>query len=95
MSKQIIFLKCPFCKKGEIEAIYFPSVLRSRKGSWGGYKPKFERSADSIIITSDKCPNCRKTRKEIQKKIKGEEEMDHKKVVDRMKKQGLPTQIEF
>jgi len=94
MGKQTIILKCPFCNKGEIEADYFPSVLRSRKGSYGGSKPKFERSADSIIITSEKCPVCGKPTKEIKKRIEKGKSYSHEERLKRMREAGLPTRIE-
>jgi len=95
MAKEVRVLKCPFCKRGEIETVYFPSVLHKRKGTWGGYKPTFKRSADDMIVTSAKCPNCGKSGKEIQKSLKKESirEVSHDERLKRLQEAGLPTKI--
>ena len=93
MGKQTMILKCPFCNKGEIEADYFPSILSSRKGSYGGSKPKFERSSSNMIITTEKCPTCGKTANEIKKRIEKGEIQSHEDRVKRLKESGMPTQI--
>lgn len=97
-SRELVVLKCPFCNKGDIEITYIPFSTKTKKGPWGGYKSGVTEVSDNTIIHTEKCPNCGKSKKEIQKNLKGKEEIteeDRKKIIKRMKKQGLPTQIDF
>lgn len=89
---------CPFCKKGEIKVFH----------KEGHLQPHFSRIAAKSAVTYHKvpdsyevlenCPNCGKTKKDIEKNLEGDEEItkeDRKKIIERMKKQGLPTEIKF
>lgn len=92
MGKQTIILKCPFCGEGDIEVTHFPSVLSRRTGPYGGYKPKFERSAEQLTVNSEKCPKCGKSGKDIQRALKTGKlkKMTHEERLEMLKKRGLP-----
>ena len=67
------YLECPFCKRGVIEFLYKPSTLSaSRTSCRAGKSTSWRRSSDEVIITTEKCPECGKTAKEIAKKWKDE-----------------------
>lgn len=87
-------IECPFCGKGDIDITYVPPSVKVRKGPWGGSKPGVLGVSEVTIIHTSECPNCGKTRNEIKNGLEGKE-IDHKKVLERLKKQGLPTQLEF
>ena len=91
-------IECPFCHKGKIKMFHKEGHLQpsfSRISAKSAVK--YHRVPDTYEVLED-CPNCGKTKKEIQKLLEGEKEIteeDRKKIIERMKKQGLPTQIEF
>ena len=96
MNKEFRVLDCPFCKKGKIEIIYIRSSVKVVKSSWGGSKGAIERSAEGIMVKTEKCPECGKTAKEIEKELKNEsvKTVSHEERLKRLKDSGLPTTIE-
>jgi len=68
--KEYTQISCPFCDNAVINVYYFPKVLSSAKGSWGGYKKATNVSRHEFYMVVDKeCPNCHKTGEEIQKEL--------------------------
>ena len=64
-------LSCPFCDNGRIQAWYIPGNF-SFKTAMAAHTRKSipVKSADLWIIKSEKCPNCNKTKEEIEKELK-------------------------
>jgi len=93
MAKQYVSLKCPFCNKGDIELIYFPSTVKFVKGPWGGSKPEGKLSSDSTIVKTEKCPSCGKTDKEIKKALDKGKTVSHEERLRRLRESGLPMMI--
>lgn len=88
-------IECPFCKKATVKMFHKEGYRQASTSRISGKSATtFTTVPDTYEVLED-CPNCGKTRKQIQKKLDGEEEIDHKKVLERMKKQGLPTEIRF
>ena len=44
-------------------------------------------------VISEKCPNCGKTKKEIQKRLKEGPKLSHEEIIRRAKEAGLPLKI--
>lgn len=64
-------LSCPFCDKGRIQCLYFPSVLSvksSGRSSIGSGK-YFRESANTWLIQSG-CSNCGKSQEEVEKELR-------------------------
>jgi hypothetical protein len=98
MVREHKILKCPFCGKGDIEITYTPPSTKTKSGPWGGSKADVIDVSGQTIIHTKCCPKCGKTNKEIMKNLEGEEDItkeDRKKIAERFKKQGLPTEIKF
>ena len=94
MLKEETKQKCPFCNIGDIEVIIFPSTKKYQKGPWGGSKASIVRTQERIIIISDKCPNCGKTKKEIEKALKEGKQPTNEEIIKRMREAGLdPTKL--
>lgn len=95
MAKQTLTFTCPFCKNATITADFFPPVVKRSKGPWGGHKPDLSWSAESLIITTPKCPSCGKSDKELAKAYaKGTtKKVSHEERLRRLKEAGLPTLI--
>ena len=70
MVGQYEILKCPFCDKGEISCLFFPSsysVHHVRSGKGRSNIP--QKSSETWIIQSG-CSFCGKTREEVEKELK-------------------------
>jgi hypothetical protein len=73
MSKQYEFLVCPFCHKGEISCLYFPSavsVKRNVTASLPG-KGSISKSRETWIVQSG-CINCGKGKDEVERELRKE-----------------------
>ena len=96
MAKQEINIECPFCNKGKIETVHFPSTAKSRKGPYGGARQAYVRVAETTIIITEKCPVCGKSNREIEKALKNDKSsLSHEERIKRMKNAGLPTTIGY
>jgi hypothetical protein len=73
MSKQYEVLSCPFCKKGEISCIYFPSAWSEKRTGRNslGKGVSVSKSTDAWIVQSG-CNNCGKGQEEVEKQLRKE-----------------------
>jgi len=64
-------LACPFCDKGKISCLYFPSVKsqKTRSTSALGKVTHFTKSQDIWLIQSG-CSVCGKSKEEVEKKLR-------------------------
>ena len=71
MPGQYEILPCPFCDKGQIQCLYFPSVTteKRRVSATFGAKKERSKSSESWIIQSG-CKSCGKTEEEVEKEFK-------------------------
>jgi len=82
-------IECPFCK-AKLKALYHPSVLQfhvSRIAAKTSRVPY--RSQEKYILLVDKCPNCGKSKKEIEKRLKEGKELSNEEVIKRLREAGL------
>lgn len=70
MAGQHEILSCPFCDKGQIPCLYFPSATKVRRlsGSFGKGNA-FSKSADTWVVQSG-CSNCSKSQEEVEKELR-------------------------
>jgi len=89
----VITIECPFCGVS-VKAFHRPLLVReAKKAKWGGNKKSFTRDAEILEVTED-CPNCGKTKKEIEHALKHGKEPSHEEVIKRLKEAGLdPTKL--
>lgn len=88
-------IPCPFCDEKTIKTIYTPPLRRTASKSYGS------KGGTIVIGTPEKyevlsgCSNCRKSRKEVEKKIKEPESKppSHKEILKRLKEAELPTKV--
>ena len=81
--------RCPFCNEGKIEVLIVQDTKRLVKGPWGGNKPEVVSSMGKMEILSKECPNCGKTKKEIEGILKNHKEPSREDVLRRLKEAGL------
>jgi Zn finger protein HypA/HybF involved in hydrogenase expression len=89
--KEKVEIECIFCKKGKVNALFYPSILQTSKSRAAGRTiTKYYMTKERYEVISD-CPNCGKKAKEIQKALqegKNDPERE-KKIMDRLKQQGI------
>ena len=92
MSKpENVKLKCPFCEKDTIDAIYIPPVLQSATSRTSAKSiTKFYQTKEKYEIQSG-CSNCGKSQKEVEKALnEGKEDTEkEKRILERLKQQGI------
>lgn len=71
MAKQYEILECPFCQKGEIQCLYFPSAWSVKRKSTKTLPGKgtISKGSEEWIIQSG-CPVCGKSAEEVEKELK-------------------------
>lgn len=91
---EIIIVECPFCKEKTIRVMRSPEVYTTqtiRVGSNRKTIPKVTPEKNEVL--SEKCSNCGKSRKEIQKRMKEGYKPSREDILKRLKEAGLPTRI--
>jgi len=69
MVLQCDYWPCPFCDKGIIEVLIRPPVLSAKRTACrAGRSTSWHRMREEVVILSDKCPQCGKSKEEIEKK---------------------------
>lgn len=96
-TKEPRVLKCPFCDKGDIEAVYQPSRVEKRMSRGSGFnRMTLVRIDEKYIVTMD-CPKCGKKGSHIERVLnKGEGKSkppSNKEILKRLKEAGLPTKV--
>ena len=71
VGKQYEILPCPFCGKGQIQCIYFPSAWSQKRKSTKTLpgKGSFRKSSEEWIIQSG-CSKCGKSEEEVEKELR-------------------------
>ena len=86
-------IECPFCK-AKIKVLFKPSMLQfhiSRVSAKTARVPYRTREKYEILV--NKCPNCGKTKKEIEKALREGVPLPHEEILKRLKEAGLPTKF--
>lgn len=87
-------IECPFCKKGKIKVLYKPSMLRFKVSRIAaGTKRIPYRTQEKYELLVDKCPNCGKTKRQIEKALKEGIPPSHEEIIRRAKDAGLPLRF--
>jgi len=71
MKGEYVELNCPFCEKGRMVCLYFPSVWsekRSLTATFGSRRTR-RKTSETWIIQSG-CNICGKSREEVEKELK-------------------------
>lgn len=93
MSEQKI-IKCPFCNEGNIVTMYTPKTLIQKYARAASNRKRVIYYKDEkYVLVSDKCPNCGKTRKEIEKALKEGIPPSNEEIIRRLKEAGLPLKF--
>jgi len=90
-------IKCPFCKKGKIDITIIPEYYSYHSARAFGKVKRIPVVHPEKIEVHSKCSVCKKSKKEIKEAIErgSIKQISHEERIKRLKKQGLPTKIEF
>jgi Zn ribbon nucleic-acid-binding protein len=88
-------IKCPFCEQGDIVTLYTPGMMITKYGRASSNKKAINYFIDEkYSVMSDKCPNCGKSKKEIEKALEKGKEPSNEEIVKRLREAGLdPTKL--
>ncbi len=96
-TKEPRVLKCPFCDKGDIEAVYQPSRVEKRMSRGSGFNRMTPTYVDESYIVTMDCPKCGKKASEIERVLnrggKKTKPPSNKEILRRLKEAGLPTKV--
>lgn len=91
---QELLIDCPFCEKAKIKVRHKPSVTTRKLSKTATFGSRYNLiKTKEIYQVLEDCPNCKKTKKEIEKRLKEGKPLDHKKLLERIKALGGPTRI--
>ena len=92
---EIIIVECPFCKNICIKLLHKPAIYtvdRVMVGSNRKNVPRLSKERDEVLV--NKCPNCGKSKKEIEKALARGKEPSNADIVKRLREAGLdPTKL--
>lgn len=94
---QELSMNCPFCEKAKIKVRHKPSI-KSKKttrtaaiGAVRGY-----HTSKEVYDVLEDCPNCHKTRKEIEKRLIEGKPVNREAILKRMREAGIdPTKLKL
>jgi hypothetical protein len=73
MAKQYEVLDCPFCHKGQISCLYFPSAVSNKRNVTASLpgRGSVQKSKEVWIMQSG-CSNCGKGKDEVERELRKE-----------------------
>jgi len=88
---------CPFCEQEVLEVLWWPGhTAASTSRSAVAKSTKWHKKPEGHVLLSDKCPNCGKTKEEIERGWKDgvkDKKVDYRKRLDELKKIGFSGKI--
>jgi len=90
-----IEIECPFCRIGKIKTLHRESFMQSETTRVSGRRSTRSYYRPEKYEVLDNCPNCGKSKKELQKAIDTgkTKKMTHEERIAMLKKRGLPLVI--
>ena len=83
-------IECPFCKERVIKLMHSPETYGSHTIMVGSNRktiPKLTPAKDEVLTQF--CPNCGKSKKEIETALKHGKELPNEEVLKRLREAGL------
>jgi len=89
-------VKCPFCRKGDIEVTMTLDWYSEGRAHSAGRSATIPQYYPEGTEVHNKCANCGKSKKELKETIeRGQSRKPaHKELLERLRRAGLPTVIE-
>ena len=84
----------PFCKERTIKVMHKEQTFSTKRTRIRSeHATKLIKEHEKNDIFSEKCPNCGKSKKEIEKALKQGKQPSREEILRRMKEAGLPLRI--
>lgn len=97
VKNQPLKIRCPFCDKGEIDAIYTPARVERKISRGSGINKTTPTWIDERYEVIKDCLSCGKTASQIEKALsKGTEESrspSREQILKRLRDADLPTKV--
>jgi predicted RNA-binding Zn-ribbon protein involved in translation (DUF1610 family) len=89
-------IECPFCGKGKIRMYHKEGYIQSTASSISSGKKFTSHKVDDSYIVQNNCPECGKTKEEIQRAFETGEtkQATHEERLKRLREAGLPERVE-
>lgn len=90
MLEQELSLECPFCEKAKIKVRYKPSVKTKKRSITATLGSKYNlKISKEVYDVLEDCPNCGKTKKDIEKRLIEGKPVDRESILKRIREMGL------
>ena len=88
-------MPCPFCDVGRIKVRHVPILKKEQFASGSAFSKRTTTYTREHYTVLENCPNCGASRKEIEKSLREglSKAINHKDLLERLKKAGLPTRV--
>lgn len=91
---EITTMECPFCKQKTIKIMHKEQTFSTRRTRIrAGRSTTYIKNPEKNEILSEKCSNCGKSKKEIEKAFKEGRQLSKEEIIKRMKEAGLPLKV--
>ena len=88
---------CPFCDQVTLEVLGWPGHKAAKRSQSASARSKttFHKEDEGLVLLSEKCSKCGKTKREIEGKRKGKQEkkVDLKKRIEELEELGFSGTI--
>lgn len=88
-------IECPICKKAKIAITIVPEHYSYHMARAFSKAKRIPVHHPERVTVHSKCPNCGASKKEIKETMEQGGKVDHKELLKRLKREGLPTKLEF
>lgn len=87
---EVLTEECPFCKQKTIKTMHKEETFSAKRTRCrAGRSTKNIKNPEKYEILVEKCPNCGKTKKEIENALKYGKEPSREEVLKRLREAGL------
>ena len=87
---EILTEECPFCKEKTIKVMHKEEAFSARRTRCrAGRSTQNIKSPEKYEILVNKCSNCNKSKKEIEKALREGKELSREEVIKRLREAGL------
>lgn len=92
---EVLTEECPFCKHNVIRVMHTEETFSTRRTRIrSGRSTQYIKNPEKNEVLSNECPNCGKSKKEIERALKHGKESSNADIAKRLKEAGLdPTKL--
>jgi len=92
--KEETVMDCPFCQKGKIKVFHKEGYFQARTSRISNKSSTKQYYVPDQYDILEGCPECGKTKKQIQDECNGKTVISHEERLERLRKRGLPLVLD-